>query len=118
MQANLLTQKWLEYHADRLSRVKLALGEQLRKYETHELPAAFGAAKRRAVGSTDLRLLLNQIDGLQLRLGQYRPTLAATLGDSRVAKTKINASSQQRVHSRKSPRLHGNTRAARCPRAP
>ena len=81
MQANLLTQKWLEYHADRLTRVKLALGEQLRKYETHELPAAFGAAKRRAVGSTDLRLLLNQIDGLQLRLGQYRPTLAATLGD-------------------------------------
>ena len=83
MQANLLTQKLApEYHADRLTRVKLALGEQLRKYETHDAdPAAFGAAKRRAVGSTHLRLLLNQIDGLQLRLGQYRPTLAATLGD-------------------------------------
>ena len=79
MQANLLTAKWLDYHADRLTRVKLALGEHLRKYETFEVPMP--ATKRRATGSVDLRLLLNQIDALQERLGQYRPTLAATLGD-------------------------------------
>ena len=37
--------------------------------------------KPRAHGSVDLRLLLNQIDALQLRLGRYRPHIALQLAN-------------------------------------
>ena len=86
MQCNLLTGKWLEHQADRLSRIKASLAEMLRKYETlpvaaaidgtRKPPAARGTGKQ---GAADLRVLLSQIDALQLRLARYRPSHAAQL---------------------------------------
>merc|ERR1712054_643951 len=40
MQCNLVTGQWLEYHAERLMRIKAALEESLRKYETVPMAAA------------------------------------------------------------------------------
>ena len=85
MQCNLLTGKWLEYHADRLGRIKKSLAEMLRKYETVPVLAAIHGQKRPPVrgggkqGAVDLRLQLNQIDALQIRLARYRPSHAAQL---------------------------------------
>ena len=85
MQCNLLTGKWLEYHADRLGRIKKSLVEMLRKYETVPVLAAVHGQKRPPVrgngkqGAVDLRLQLNQIDALQTRLARYRPSHAAQL---------------------------------------
>ena len=81
MQCNLLTGKWLDYHAERLGRIKGVLDSALRKYETVPVLAAIAGkkGKPRAQGAADLRLLLNQIDAIQLRLGRYRPNHAAQL---------------------------------------
>eukprot|EP00965_Chrysotila_dentata_P123743 4090453-Pleurochrysis_carterae.AAC.4 len=84
MQCSLLTGQWLDYQAARLTKIKSAFEEQLRKYETIPVPAIFATKKtdkRKAVGSTDLRFLLNMIEGLQQRLAQYRPTVAAAIGE-------------------------------------
>ena len=83
MQCNLLTRKWLEYHAERLGRIKKTLAEGLRKYETVPVLAAVAAGgkggKPKPHGEADLRLLMNQIDALQLRMARYRPNIAAQL---------------------------------------
>jgi len=92
MQCNLVTGQWLEYHAERLFRIKAALEESLRKYETVPMAAAFaskkgsGAAGGKAKGTTDLRTLLNQIEALGMQLERYRPHIAKGL-------TKLAASS-------------------------
>lgn len=85
MQCNLLTGKWLEYHADRLGRIKKSLADMLRKYETVQVLAAIDSKKSQPArgkgkqGAADLRLLLNQIDAMQIRLARYRPSHAAQL---------------------------------------
>lgn len=85
MQCNLVTGQWLEYHADRLGRIKHALEESLRKYETVPMAAAFTSQKARTgsgsrvKGSTDLRTLMNQIEALAMQLETYRPNIARSL---------------------------------------
>lgn len=82
MQGNLVTGQWLEYHAERLTRIKLALEDALRKYETVPMAAAFVSrwgASGKVHGTTDLRTLLNQIEALAMQLERYRPAIAAGL---------------------------------------
>lgn len=84
MQCNLLTAKWLEYQTDRLTRIKGALEEQLRKYETIPILAVFATKpsdSKRLGGNVDLRFLLNMIQGLQQRLARYRPNVAAAFAE-------------------------------------
>jgi len=92
MQCNLVTGQWLEYHAERLMRIKRALEESLRKYETVPMAAAFASQKSKSgavgkgKGTTDLRTLLNQIEALAMQLQTYRPNIAlnlARLADAR-----------------------------------
>lgn len=89
MQCNLVTGQWLEYHAERLLRIKGALEESLRKYETVPMAAAFASRKAsggKTQGTTDLRTLLNQIEALSMQLERYRPHIArglAKLADPR-----------------------------------
>jgi len=87
MQCNLVTGQWLEYHAERLSRIKTALEESLKKYETVPMAAAFASQKGKTLGgaakgkgTTDLRTTMNQIEALALQLQRYRPAAAAGLG--------------------------------------
>ena len=85
MQCNLVTGQWLEYHADRLTRIRSALEEGLRKYETVPMAAAFAQQKGgargggKAKGTTDLRTLVNQIEALAMQLQHYRPNIATSL---------------------------------------
>jgi len=87
MQCDLVTGQWLEYHSERLNRIKGALEEALRKYETVPMAAAFGPQRggrggpggAKAQGTTDLRTLLNQIEALGMQLTHYRPNVAAGL---------------------------------------
>jgi hypothetical protein len=85
MQCNLVTGQWLEYHADRLTRIKAALEDNLRKYETVPMAQAFVSHKKRGGsggkgwGTTDLRTLMNQIDALGVQLQRYRPSIATSL---------------------------------------
>lgn len=85
MQCNLVTGQWLEYHAERLTRIKGALEESLRKYETIPMAQAFTSQKGKGLGSTkgkgttDLRTLFNQIEALAVQLRRYRPHIAAGL---------------------------------------
>ena len=85
MQSNLVTGQWLDYHAERLVRIKSALEEALRKYETVPMAAAFVSQKGRGLGSqkgkgtTDLRTLRNQIEALSVQLQRYRPSIGAGL---------------------------------------
>lgn len=82
MQCNLVTGQWLEFHAERLMRIKGALEESLRKYETVPMAAAFASKKAsggRTQGTTDLRTLLNQIEALAMQLERYRPHIAKGL---------------------------------------
>jgi len=81
MQCNRVTGQWLEYHAERLLRIKSALEETLRKYETVPMAAAFQskAKQGKAKGTTDLRTLINQIEALSMQLMRYRPSIAAGL---------------------------------------
>lgn len=87
MQCDLVTGQWLEYHAGRLLRIKTALEDALRKYETVPMATAFSSQKgnrggpggAKAKGTTDLRTLLNQIEALGLQLQHYRPNIAASL---------------------------------------
>lgn len=83
MQCNLVTGQWLEYHAERLQRIKETLEQTLQKYETVPMAAAFQARKittgpggGKAKGTTDLRTLLNQIEALAMQLQRYRPNIA------------------------------------------
>ena len=83
MQCNLVTGQWLEYHAERLARIKGALVDALRKYETVPIADAFVATKKRGAaagqGGTDLRTQLNQIEALAMQLQRYRPSMAIAL---------------------------------------
>lgn len=85
MQCNLVTSQWLEYHGERLLRIKRALDEALRKYETVPMAAAFASQKSKngavgkGKGTADLRTLLNQIEALSLQLSTYRPAIATNL---------------------------------------
>jgi len=91
MQANLVTGKWLEYQSDRLLRIKYALEDSLRKYETVPMAAAFvsqkgmnyngsnGHGAHKGDGSTDLRTAINQIEALSMQLQRYRPAIAIGL---------------------------------------
>ena len=86
MQCNLVTGQWLEYHAERLQRIKETLELTLQKYETVPMAAAFQARKitngpggGKAKGTTDLRTLLNQIEALSMQLQRYRPSIALGL---------------------------------------
>jgi len=91
MQANLVTGQWLEYHAERLLRIKGALEESLLKYETVPMAAAFvsqkgknlngsnGHSASKGNGTTDLRTILNQIEALSMQLQRYRPAIAVGL---------------------------------------
>ena len=88
MQCNLVTAQWLEDLAEGLARIKTALAESLRKYETVPMAAAFssqrgtrprGLGAGRGQGSTDLRTLLNRIAALSMQLKRYRPHVATRL---------------------------------------
>merc|ERR1719502_1974566 len=80
MQANLVTGQWLEYHGERLLRIKAALEDSLKKYETVPMAAAFVSQKGKNLngsnghqmskgsGTADLRTLLNQIEALSMQL--------------------------------------------------
>lgn len=88
MQCNLLTGKWLEYHAERLERIRQCLETHVRKYETVAIVAAFASTRGKHLtvlgakapqGTNDLRQILNQISALHAQLKQYRPGIASGL---------------------------------------
>ena len=102
-QANLVTGQWLEYHAKRLSKIKVRqscfspkfsvvalfqknISEELRKYDKNwagEVDKSDGRAEpsryAQKKGGICLRVVMNAIVELRGRLGEFRPALAQKL---------------------------------------
>jgi hypothetical protein len=102
-QANLVTGQWLEYHAKRLSKIKVRqscfspklsaiawfqknISEELRKYDKNwagEVDKSDGRAEpsryAQKKGGRCLRVVMNAIVELRGRLGEFRPALAQKL---------------------------------------
>jgi len=83
MQGSQLTLDWLDRHTQRLTKIKEELIREVIKYETRKLVGAISyhragdvAARTAVKGGTSLRLLMEQIEKLNLTLAQFRPKLA------------------------------------------
>jgi len=72
-----MTAQWNKYWAERLIGVREKLVEELRKYEVRKNePWITWQKTAREAGAQDLRLLMSQVNELNMALAEYRPRLA------------------------------------------